>query len=601
MRSFAPAPSEAAKRLKERFTASTTRSRHFLCPFSRSLGGLNSAFSSPYTLTSFDNGRISKQRFRQFSSEESGLNKSSLYSNMKFQDVPTINKESKDAITKVLKLEYMTDIQSKTFDVASKGQDVLGRARTGTGKTIAFLLPALERILTGGDKYDECTYDPGNNIGVLVISPTRELAIQIGTEAKKLLTFHKGLSSHVMYGGTKMSRDIKSLNHGLPSILVATPGRLLAHLQNTQLSNGKFFGNDIMRKTGVLVLDETDRLLDMGFRRDIDRIMTYLPQQEKRQTLLFSATVPNELKKIMSDNMKEDFIEVDCIGNETNSEESEQHTHVFVNQTYAVLPDMDSLLTAVLQVVRLYKEQESNSKIMVFFPTARMVEYFAKFFSVGLGIEVIEIHSRKSQNYRTRASEKFRKSKGNVIMFTSDVSARGVDYPDVTAVVQVGLPESREQYIHRLGRTGRAGKTGEGLLLLAPFEEKFVSTQLKELNITRNEEASNLISSVDAKTMKSVDSVMHHQIKSGHNPSFTLSAYQCYTAFIGYYAGKMKQTSFRSKDELVHVAKVFGWEHGLTKRLVRKIGLTGVKNLQIIDESRINSLRKIVDSRRRGR
>jgi len=301
----------------------------------------------------------------------------------------------------------------------------------------------------------------------------------------------------------------------------------------------------------------------------------------------------------MSDNMKKDFIEIDCIGDETSSEESEQHTNALVNQTYAILPDMDTLLTAIVQMVRLYTDKESNSKIMVFFPTARMVEYFAKFFNTGLGIEVIEIHSKKNQMYRTKASEKFRKAKKNAIMFTSDVSARGVDYPDVTAVIQVGLPENREQYIHRLGRTGRAGKRGEGLLLLAPFEEKFLSSNLKKLDITRNEEASKLIASVDAKTKKSVHNIIYQHIKSGHNPSFTLSAYQCYAAFIGFYTGKMKQTAFRSKDELLQVAKVFGWEYGLTKRLVGKMGLRDVKNLQIIEESRIQSLRRIVDAQRR--
>ncbi len=513
-------------------------------------------------------------------STTAAIQDTSLLSNMKFQDV-TMNKNSKRAIAQVLKLEYMTEIQSKTFETASKGRDVLGRARTGTGKTMAFLLPALERVLTSNN------YDRGNNIGVLIISPTRELAIQIGDQAEKLLTFHRDLSCYVMYGGTKMGRDVNRLNKKLPSILVATPGRLLDHLENTNIG-GRKFGYDIMRETGILVLDETDRLLDMGFRREISKIMAYLPKQEKRQTLLFSATVPAELKKIMAENMKKDFIEVDCIKDGGNSEPG-QHTNTLVDQTYAVLPNLDNIVTAVVQVVESYMNKDSNSKIVVFFPVARMVGYFAQFFNQGLGIDVIEIHSKKSQSQRNKASEKFRKAR-RAVMFTSDVSARGVDYPDVTAVIQVGLPENREQYIHRLGRTGRAGKKGEGLLLLAPFEQKFLS-ELKKIDIQENVEASNLIASVDAKTMQSVNNVLQ-RIRSG-DAALTQSAEQCYAAFIGYYNGQMKRVTLRSKDELVStanaLAKVLGCKDqpSLTKRAAGKMGLKGVKGLKLISEQEL--------------
>jgi len=505
-----------------------------------------------------------------------------LLSTMKFSDAPDLHPKSKKAIKEVLKLTHMTEIQSKTYGIAVQGTDVLGRARTGTGKTMAFLMPALECLLKSKQ------YQPGKNVGVLIISPTRELASQIGDQAEKLITFHKNLSCQVMYGGTKMGRDVNLLNKRLPSFLVATPGRLLDHMENTRLTDGRKFGYDVMRETQILVLDETDRLLDMGFRNEIKKILAYLPKQENRQTLLFSATVPQELKKIMAENMKKDYIEVDCIHDGGNNPDGGVHTNDLVKQTYTVLPNMQSQVTAVVQLVKMQMEKDPNHKIVVFFSTARMVGYFASFFNIGLGIDVIEIHSKKSQGYRNKASEKFRTAKRGAL-FTSDVSARGVDYPDVTSVIQVGLPENREQYIHRLGRTGRAGKEGEGILVLAPFEAKFVH-ELKNIEISENKEASELINGeIDPQTSKSIEKAMM-RIRSG-DATLTTSAEQAYAAFIGYYKGQMKRTTIRLTDDLVStantLAKVMGLKEipGIPKRTIGKMGLKGVKGLVIMSEA----------------
>lgn len=506
----------------------------------------------------------------------------SLLSSIKFEDVAEINPKSKRAIKEILKLESMTEIQSKTFTTAVSGTDVLGRARTGTGKTLAFLVPALERLLASDN------FQPGKQIGVLVISPTRELAIQIGDQASKLLTFHNNLSCQVMYGGTKTNRDMNALNKRLPSVLIATPGRLLDHMENTKLNSGRKFGYDVMRETSILVLDETDRLLDMGFRREIAKILAFLPKQNKRQTLLFSATVPQELKKIMAENMKPDFVEVDCI--QDKSEGPGGHTNALVDQTYAILPNFESLVMSSMRLVQDSMQKDPDHKIVVFFPTARMVGYFSEFFNVGLGIEVIELHSKKSQGYRNKASDKFRKAK-RAILFTSDVSARGVDYPDVTGVIQVGLPESRDQYIHRLGRTGRAGKKGEGIVLLAPFESKFIR-ELKNIDITLNKRATELIASpMDEEASRSFNAVMS-RIRSG-DAKLTTSAEQCYQSFLGYYRGHMKRTDIHTKEDLVNtantLAKAMGLKEqpGLTKKAVGKMGLKGIPNIRIISPNDI--------------
>lgn len=351
--------------------------------------------------------------------------------NIQFAERTDLHPHSLRAITEVMGLTSMTEIQAKTFAAASSGRDTLGRARTGTGKTLAFLLPAIERLLQLTD------FDHGRQVGILVVSPTRELASQIADQAEKLLTFHRDMSVQVIFGGTNIQRDINQLKKRVPTILVATPGRLLDHMQTTKLGNERF-GKDIMSQTPLLVLDETDRLLDMGFRREISKIMSFLPPSSYRQTLLFSATMPPELKTIMQQNMNKDFIEVDCI----NDGDAATHTNARVKQSHAILPaNSDRFVSSVMEILSLAMETDTPTepaKIVVFFTTARLVNFFAEMFNEArvLPIPVMELHSKKSQSYRNRVSDEFRACKRGVL-FTSDVSARGVDYPGVSHVIQV--------------------------------------------------------------------------------------------------------------------------------------------------------------------
>ena len=337
-----------------------------------------------------------------------------------FADRADLHANSKRAILEVMGLDTMTEIQDKTFAAASSGRDVLGRARTGTGKTVAFLLPAIERILQLGTDKNR------GQVGILVVSPTRELATQIGDQAEKLTSFHRDMSVQVMFGGTNMKTDISRLSKRMPTILVATPGRLLDHMQSTRIGQQQF-GRDIMSQTPLVVLDETDRLLDMGFRREISKILSFLPPSKQRQTLLFSATIPPDLKIIMAQNMKPDFIEVDCI----NDGDAATHTNAQVQQSHVILPsNSDRFVSSVVEVVRLalekYDSADNPAKVVVFFPTARLVNFFAELFSELkiASVPVWELHSKKSQSYRNRVSDDFRKAKRGVL-FTSDVSARG--------------------------------------------------------------------------------------------------------------------------------------------------------------------------------
>jgi ATP-dependent RNA helicase MSS116 len=357
---------------------------------------------------------------------QQALQDPTLLSNVKFSDRPDISPSTKRAITEVMGLKSMTEIQAKTYAAALAGNCVLGRARTGTGKTLAFLLPTIERLLAA----DLDLYKPGRTIGAIIVAPTRELAIQIADQAETLLTYYNDMSVACIYGGTKIQRDIRLLSGPrMPSILVATPGRLLEHLENTRINRRKF--QDIAAETRIVVLDEADRLFE-GFYKDTTKILSCLPRAEKRQTLLFSATFPQRLQRFLKESMKIDFTQIDCVGRGAKKAE----TNTRVDQTFYKLDSMEEYITMLVSIITNTMENDKQYKILVFFPAAKLVRFFVKFFNEGLNIPVLEIHSRMSQSSRNRASNAFRSAK-NAVLFSSDVSARGVDYPDVSLVLQV--------------------------------------------------------------------------------------------------------------------------------------------------------------------
>lgn len=507
--------------------------------------------------------------------QNEALQDPALLTNQSFAECDNIHPSSKRALVEDMGLQKMTEVQAKTYNAAISGQDVLARARTGTGKTLSFLIPTVERITRSP------IFLHGNHIGCLVIAPTRELAIQIGEEAEKLLSHHADLTVQVMYGGTKIARDMNFLNKRLPTILVATPGRILEHLQDTRV-RGRKFSDDIIAKTDILVLDEVDRLIDMGFRKDIQRIISYMPRKEKRQTMLFSATIPTALKRVMKDSIRDDYFEVDCVKDGKIS----SPTNLRVTQSHVILPDMENIMSNIYYILDQAIKVKPY-KIIVFFPTARMVTFFADFINDGLEYPVIELHSKKSQSSRNTASENFRHAK-NAILFTSDLSSRGIDYPDVTQVIQIGLPESREQYIHRLGRTARAGKEGKGLLVLFPFESPFLS-ELKGLNVPVNGEVSAALSQTSEFQQPEWMSHNFNLVQSRGNKLAT-SAQLAYLAFLGYYLDQTKRISPRSKEDVVKKSHEFSQAIGLNQvpmlpeHLVKKMDLVGISGIRTEDK-----------------
>ncbi|CAM6120446.1 unnamed protein product [Calypogeia fissa] len=468
-------------------------------------------------------------------------------------DAFPISKLSIRALHEVMGYERMTNVQEATFPLILQGKDVLAKAKTGTGKTIAFLLPSIEAILKAGSERTAGLVGR-SPINVLIICPTRELASQAATEAKTLMTYHKGMGAHIVIGGTNIKSEATNLEKRPCQVLVATPGRLLDHMTTSREIRQQ------LNQLKVLVLDEADRLLDMGFRKDLEKIIKMLPQS--RQTLLFSATVPNEVHKVSEVALRRDHVFVDTVGQDT------EDTHAKVQQQYTLVP-LEKQLGAVYTILEDHIKEEPKYKVLVFCTTARSTALMAEL-STKLGLNTLEIHSRKSQGYRTRVSDTFRNSEGGVIMFTSDVSARGVDYPDVTLVIQLGIPAGREEYVHRLGRTGRAGKEGQGVLILAPWEQQFLRA-LKDIPITEYKDLT--VSDKAEKKVNAALAVVSTDTKE-----------KAYQAWLGYY-NSAKMLSL-NKTELVRLANFFSSTLGmdeppiLMKKTIGMMGLRGVPGLR---------------------
>ncbi|KAK9265973.1 hypothetical protein L1049_009492 [Liquidambar formosana] len=358
----------------------------------------------------------------------------------------------------------MTRVQEATLSVCLEGKDALVKAKTGTGKSAAFLLPAIEAVLKATSSNTILRVPP---IYVLILCPTRELASQIAAEANVMLKYHDGIGVQTLVGGTRFKVDQKRLESDPCQIIVATPGRLLDHIENKSGFSVRLMG------LNMLILDEADHLLDLGFRKDMEKIVDCLPRQ--RQSLLFSATIPKEVRRISQLVLKREHSYIDTVGLGC------VETHAKVKQSYIVAPH-ELHFQIVHHVLKEHVSQVLDYKVIIFCTTAMVTSLMYELLR-GMKMNVREIHSRKPQLYRTRISDEFKESK-RLILITSDVSARGMNYPDVTLVIQVGIPSDREHYIHRLGRTGREGKEGGGILLLAPWEEYFMD-DIKDLPIEK--------------------------------------------------------------------------------------------------------------------
>ncbi len=328
-----------------------------------------------------------------------------------------------------------TPIQRETIPLVLSGRDVLGQAQTGTGKTAAFTLPLLQRLGARG----------GGKVRALVLSPTRELAAQLGVAADSYGKY-SGLSHTVIYGGVNQRSQERALARR-PELLVATPGRLL-DLMNQNLVD--------LGAVEILVLDEADTMLDMGFIHDVRRIVSKVPSQ--RQTLFFSATMPRPIEELARTILR-DPLRVSVAPQVTTAERVEQAVY-FVAQ-----PDKRSLLQRVLTTPGV-------ERALVFTRTKRGADRVAKALVQG-GVEAAAIHGNKSQNARERALDGFRAGRTTVLVAT-DIAARGIDVQGVSHVINYDLPNVAESYVHRIGRTGRAGAAGQAISFCDRDERKLL-------------------------------------------------------------------------------------------------------------------------------
>ncbi|XP_066515484.1 ATP-dependent RNA helicase DDX18 [Hoplias malabaricus] len=339
--------------------------------------------------------------------------------------------------------ELMTEIQHKSIRPLLEGRDVLAAARTGSGKTLAFLIPSIELIY-------KLRFMPRNGTGVIILSPTRELAMQTYGVLKELMTHHVHTYGLIM-GGSNRSAEAQKLGNGV-NILVATPGRLLDHLQNT---SGFMYKN-----LQCLIIDEADRILEVGFEEELKQIIKLLPK--KRQTMLFSATQTRKVEDLARISLKKEPL---YVGVDDNKETA---TVDGLEQGYVVCPSEKRFL-----LLFTFLKKNRKKKLMVFFSSCMSVKFHYELLNY-IDLPVMAIHGKQKQTKRTTTFFQFCNADSGILLCT-DVAARGLDIPEVDWIVQYDPPDDPKEYIHRVGRTARGinGK-GHALLILRPEELGFL-------------------------------------------------------------------------------------------------------------------------------
>ncbi|XP_073097436.1 ATP-dependent RNA helicase DDX18 isoform X2 [Manis javanica] len=353
-----------------------------------------------------------------------------------------VNENTLKAI-KEMGFTNMTEIQHKSIRPLLEGRDLLAAAKTGSGKTLAFLIPAVELIV-------KLKFMPRNGTGVLILSPTRELAMQTFGVLKELMTHHVHTYGLIM-GGSNRSAEAQKLANGI-NIIVATPGRLLDHMQNTP---GFMYKN-----LQCLVIDEADRILDVGFEEELKQIIKLLPT--RRQTMLFSATQTRKVEDLARISLKKEPLYVGVDDDKANA------TVDGLEQGYVVCPSEKRFL-----LLFTFLKKNRKKKLMVFFSSCKSVKYHYELLNY-IDLPVLAIHGRQKQNKRTTTFFQFCNADSGILLCT-DVAARGLDIPEVDWIVQYDPPDDPKEYIHRVGRTAR-GLNGRGhaLLILRPEELGFL-------------------------------------------------------------------------------------------------------------------------------
>jgi len=339
--------------------------------------------------------------------------------------------------------EQPTEVQKKTIPLITAGHDVMGIAQTGTGKTAAYVLPLLMKV----------KYAQGKNPRALILAPTRELAMQIG-ESVKLFSTHLDLRHLVLYGGIGPKTQIEEIAKGI-DIIIATPGRLLdIYLK----------GDLVLKEIKTLVLDEADKMMDMGFMPQIKKVLEVIPS--KRQNLLFSATMADRVMKL-----SEEFLEFPVIVEVTPQATPKESITQYIIES----PN----LMSKIHLLEFFLKKEEFKKVMIFARTRHNAENVYKFIHRKVNQSVRVLHANKGQNTRINAMEAFKSGEIEILVST-DVSSRGIDVNQITHVINFDIPFIYEDYVHRIGRTGRVLFEGEAISFVNPAEEYHI-TKIEKL------------------------------------------------------------------------------------------------------------------------
>jgi ATP-dependent RNA helicase DDX18/HAS1 len=422
-----------------------------------------------------------------------------------------------------IKFEYMTEIQEKAIPPLLDGEDLVAAAKTGSGKTLAFLIPVVELM-------SRLKFNHKMGTGAIIISPTRELAMQSFKVLKSLMK-NNSQTFGLLIGGVDKKEEATKLAKGV-NIVVATPGRLLDHMRNTE----KF----VIKNLKCLVIDEADKILDIGFEEDMKQILNMLP--EDRQTMLFSATLTSKTNDLIHQAIKRNPVHVGV-----NDEPDDSATVSGLEQGYIVVKSESRFL-----VLYTFLRKNRKKKMMVFLSSCDAVKFYYELLNY-IELPVMALHGKQKQSVRTRTFSQFCNAQVATLLCT-DIAARGLDIPNVDWIVQFDPPDDPKEYIHRVGRTARGSNaSGNALLILRPEEVNFLvylkkaKIPLKEYELTENK-----IVNIQPQLERLV----------AKNYALNVSAKDAYRSFVRAYNSHSLKHIFDVKNlDLVAVAKSFGFEH----------------------------------------
>ncbi|KAF6332876.1 DEAD-box helicase 10 [Rhinolophus ferrumequinum] len=468
----------------------------------------------------------------------------------RFSDFPL----SKKTLKGLQEAQYrlVTEIQKQTIGLALQGKDVLGAAKTGSGKTLAFLVPVLEALY-------RLQWTSTDGLGVLIISPTRELAYQTFEVLRKVGKNHD-FSAGLIIGGKDLKHEAERINN--INILVCTPGRLLQHMDETIC----FHATNLQ----MLVLDEADRILDMGFADTMNAIIENLPK--KRQTLLFSATQTKSVKDLARLSLKNpEYVWV--------HEKAKYSTPATLEQNYIVCE-----LQQKISVLYSFLRSHLKKKSIVFFSSCKEVQYLYRVFCrLRPGISILALHGRQQQMRRMEVYNEFVRKRA-AVLFATDIAARGLDFPAVNWVLQFDCPEDANTYIHRAGRTARYKEDGEALLILLPSEEKGMVQQLLQKKVPVKEIKINPEKLIDVQ--KKLESFL------AQDQDLKERAQRCFVSYIrSVYLMKNKEIFDVSKLHISEYALSLGLAVAPRVRFLQKMQKQPIKELVVSQDNKVSEPR----------